>query len=434
MRKLEHQAPMQTVSKWLLGVMLALLLAALLAVALAVEGTPLVASRSDVSPADVDRAVALAKLHDPRRAAPGQLQQVALQERDIDLLLYQAARRWLAANSRVRLQPGRLIVQATVPAPLGRWLNVELGLHQTATLPEVDQLRVGRLRLPAALALPLLRAVAPRPGLQADALLAVDLIERVTFGRGQVMVNYRFGADTADRLRAVFMTPGDQQRLRAYAERLATLTQGNRGDKVSMASLLQPLFTLAAERSAAGGDATEENRAALLTLTFFANHRPLALVVPAADSWLQPRPLVLTLQRREDFPLHFLISALIAAAADTPLADAVGLWKELDDARRGGSGFSFNDLAADRAGTRFGEFAVREAARLQARIARGVVEADFMPTASDLPESLPEAEFIKRYGGVGGAAYKRMLAEIEARVDALPVFQADLAPDIRRMK
>jgi hypothetical protein len=313
-------------------------------------------------------------------------------------------------------------------------LNVELGLHQTATLPEVDQLRVGRLRLPAALALPLLRAVAPRPGLQADALLAVDLIERVTFGRGQVMVNYRFGADTADRLRAVFMTPGDQQRLRAYAERLATLTQGNRGDKVSMASLLQPLFTLAAERSAAGGDATEENRAALLTLTFFANHRPLALVVPAADSWLQPWPLVLTLQRREDFPLHFLISALIAAAADTPLADAVGLWKELDDARRGGSGFSFNDLAADRAGTRFGEFAVREAARLQARIARGVVEADFMPTASDLPESLPEAEFIKRYGGVGGAAYKRMLAEIEARVDALPVFQADLAPDIRRMK
>jgi len=36
----------------------------------------------------------------------------------------------------------------------------------------------------------------------------------------------------------------------------------------------------------------------------------------------------------------------------TPLADAVGLWKELADARRGGSGFSFNDIAADRAGTR----------------------------------------------------------------------------------
>jgi surfactin synthase thioesterase subunit len=57
-----------------------------------------------------------------------------------------------------------------------------------------------------------------------------------------------------------------------------------------------------------------------------------------------------------------------------------------------------------------------------------------MPEASDLPESLPEDEFVKRFGGVGGVAYKRMLAEIEARVDALPVFRADLAPDIRRMK
>jgi hypothetical protein len=201
-----------------------------------------------------------------------------------------------------------------------------------------------------------------------------------------------------------------------------------------MARLLPPIFALAAKRSAAGGDATEENRAALLTLTFFANHRPLALVVPAADSWPQPRLLALTLQRREDSPLHFLISALIAAEADTRLADVVGLWKELDDARRGGSGFSFNDLAADRAGTRFGEFAVREAARLQARIAAGVAEADLMPEASDLPESLPEDEFVKRFGGVGGVAYKRMLAEIEARVDALPVFRADLAPEIRRMK
>ena len=39
---------------------------------------------------------------------------------------------------------------------------------------------------------------------------------------------------------------------------------------------------------------------------------------------------------------------------------------------RGGSGFSFNDLAADRAGTRFGDTAVSDAARLQARVARGV--------------------------------------------------------------
>ena len=413
---------MRTLSKWLLGTSIALLLAALLALALAVEDAPRVAPRDDVTPADVDRAVGLARLHDPRGAPPGQLRSVPLRERDIDLLVYQAAHRWLAANTRVRLEPGLLLVQASFAAPLGRWLNVELGLRQTAALPEIERLRVGRLPLPAALAMPLLHAFAARHGVQADALLAVDWIERVTIARGRMLVSYRIGPDTARRLRAALVAPVDEQRLRAYNDRLAALTQGVAGDEVSLARLLPSLFALAGERSAAGGDAVEENRAALLTLTFFANHRPLGLMVPAAYAWPQPRPLAVTLQRRYDFPLHFLISAVIAAEAGTPLADAVGLWKELADARRGGSGFSFNDLAADRAGTRFGELAVRDPARLQARIAAGATEADFMPDASDLPEFLPEAEFVARYGGVGGAVYKRMLADIEMRVDALAVF------------
>ncbi len=269
----------------------------------------------------------------------------------------------------------------------------------------------------------MLLAAAARYVEQADALLAVDWIERVSLDAGQLSVTYRIGPDTVTRLRAALVAPLDQERLRVYTERLAALAQRVEGYEVSVATLLQPLFALAAERSAAGGDAVAENRAALLTLTFFANHRSLGLMLPAAYTWPQPRPLHLTLQRRYDFPLHFLISAVIAAESDTPLADAVGVWKELADARRGGSGFSFNDLAADRAGARFGELAVRDPLLLQTRLAAGASEADFMPDARDLPEFLPEAEFIARYGGVGGAAYQRLRADIEARVDALPLLR-----------
>ena len=68
-------------------------------------------------------------------------------------------------------------------------------------------------------------------------------------------------------------------------------------------------------------------------------------------------PQNVTLDGREDFAKHFIVSAAIAAFADTALADAIGLYKEIDDARYG-SGFSFNDIAADRAGTKFGEKAV----------------------------------------------------------------------------
>jgi uncharacterized protein YfiM (DUF2279 family) len=57
---------------------------------------------------------------------------------------------------------------------------------------------------------------------------------------------------------------------------------------------------------------------------------------------------------RYDSAQHFVISAALAAWAGEPAANAIGVYKEIDDSRRG-SGFSFADLAADRAGTRFGE-------------------------------------------------------------------------------
>jgi hypothetical protein len=137
--------------------------------------------------------------------------------------------------------------------------------------------------------------------------------------------------------------------------------------------------------------------------------------VPAADDWARPRWLHVTLHGRDDFPQHFVLSALIAAEGSSPLADAVGVYKETADARSG-SGFSFNDIAADRAGTRFGERAVQEPARLQAALAGPLREFDLMPDVSDLPEFLPEAEFRQRFGGVGAPAYLRVLADIDARL------------------
>ena len=416
---------MNVLVRWLLGGVLAALVALLLIAVFALEASPRVERRGEVSAADIDRAVTLLRQHDPRRALPGQVRRVTLEQRDLDLLADHAAQRGFGGAARVRLQPGRGVVEASLAAPLGRWINLELGLRQTDALPQVDRLRIGSIALPSALVLPLLRAVAERHGVQADALLAAGAIERVGFAPGRLLVSYRPDAMTTQRLRAALTSPADQQRLRAYHDRLVGLSMALPGPGVSVARWLGPMFALAAERSAAGGDASAENRAALLALTFYANQRPLGLLVPAAHGWAQPRALALTLQDRPDFALHFLVSAVLAAEAGTPLADAVGLWKELADARAGGSGFSFNDLAADRAGTRFGEAALRDPQRLQARIAAGAGarEVDFMPATADLPEFLAEADFLQRYGGVGAAPYNRMLAEIEARIAGLALYR-----------
>jgi uncharacterized protein YfiM (DUF2279 family) len=136
-------------------------------------------------------------------------------------------------------------------------------------------------------------------------------------------------------------------------------------------------------------------------------------------------PRKVTLNGRTDSPQHFTISAALAAHAGSPLADAIGLYKEVDDSRRG-SGFSFNDLAADRAGTRFGELATRSPAsarQLQQRAASGLREPDFMPHAADLPEYMPEAEFKRRFGGVGAPAYQGVMDDIERRVAACPLYR-----------
>ncbi|MGS0757098.1 hypothetical protein ACVBEH_22195, partial [Roseateles sp. GG27B] len=98
------------------------------------------------------------------------------------------------------------------------------------------------------------------------------------------------------------------------------------------------------------------------------------------------------------------------------LADVIGVYKEVADSH-GGSGFSFNDIAADRAGTRFGIRAVQVPRLLQETVLAGLKEADFMPDVSDLPEFLTERDFLARYGGIGAPAYRQMMANIEARLD-----------------
>lgn len=399
-----------------LGVLAGLLLA------LALEDERRVPRRDTVSPADIDRAVALARRHDPRRVPMGQARTLSMSERDADLLLLHAARRF-GADTQLQLKPGHLVLQASVKAPLGRWLNLELVFGQARNAPELESVRIGRLPLPTVLAMPLLRGYAARHGVQPDAWLATGWVEKLAIAPGMLTLRYRIDPQTLPRLRAALVAPAEQQRLRAYQQHLADWTLAQQHRSVELAELLVPMFALAAQRSAAGGQAVEENRAALLTLALYASQRPLGMLVPAAYQWPKPVPMVVTLRQRHDTALHFLVSAAIAAEDGTPLADAVGLWKELADARRGGSGFSFNDLAADRAGTRFGELAVHDAARLQQRVATGLGDADLLPEVSDLPENLPEPEFMARFGGVGGAGYLRLEAQIEARLNAMPLFR-----------
>lgn len=401
------------------------LLVLALLLATAVDRQPLLAEQQHFSVEDVAHALALAREHDPRRARPGQPQQLAMTERDLQLLAHQAARRLQGLRVALDLQPGQAQLQASWPWQLGPangWLNLQAELQQSSTgLPALASWKLGQLPLPRAWALPLLRFAWKRQAALPPLELLPELVQQVQFEETQMLLRYVWQADTTQRLLAALTPPEERERLHAYAQRLAELSRQAPGHGVALPALLLPMFELARERSLQH-DAAAENRAAVLVLALHATGRPLYKLVPEARTWPQPRRLNVQLAGRDDFAQHFLVSALLAMEGSNPLTEAIGLTKEVQDAQ-GGSGFSFTDLAANRAGQRFGELALQQPALLQQRLARGVQESALMPRVDDLPEFLQQPEFEAFYGHVGSPPYQRVLLDIERRLGALPLYR-----------
>jgi hypothetical protein len=73
-----------------------------------------------------------------------------------------------------------------------------------------------------------------------------------------------------------------------------------------------------------------------------------------------------SLRGREDWGRHYLLSAALSVLKNPLVSDAAGLIKEELDALSQGSGFSFGDLAADRAGVRFAQAATHSEASAKA--------------------------------------------------------------------
>lgn len=394
------------------------------------DNRPTVAKPAPATTAHVERARRLIERNDPRQARSGMLRTITLTQDELDLVVDQMAQRGAQGHARSALEQDQATLQASLPLPsnpFGGYLNIEARLVDTGAAPQLAMLRLGRLQVPQPVSELLLKLGLrwlqqdPRYGPAADA------VQRVQITPQMLSVVYAWSGDLPESLRASLLEAADVDRLQAYQARLVEVS-AKLEPGPGLHELLQPLLELAAKRSGKGADAAalaQEQRAALVTLAFYVNGKGLAAIAPAAASWPQPQPRRAQLGGRADLAQHFSVSAALSATAGTPLADVVGVYKELEDAR-GGSGFSFADLAADRAGTRFGELAVGSAAgqaRLQRRLAARLADQDLLPPLRDLPEFLQESEFKRRYGEVGSAAYKRMQADIERRVGALALYR-----------
>lgn len=409
----------------LLAWLVALALLAVTAVAAllfqAVGSTPLVPPPDELTAANLSRLKGILRANDPRRLRPDTTREVAIAGADLQALLDFAARGGLPGRAAVALHETGADLRYTwpLPAPLpaGRYLNARAAL---AADGQIESLRLGEIRLPGGLIMLALDAGLRHSTVAAEFALLKRTVSQVRLAPDALRVTYTWQPELLASARALALTPAEQNGLAAAHQRLVEVMNrvGAGRRSADLGEVLVPLLQEAGAGAATGQRAAAYRYALFVTAAQLSG-KNVALLVPAIQR--RPRPLTLTLHGRHDLAQHFTISAALAAWAGEPLANTIGLDKEVDDAR-GGSGFSFADLAADRAGTRFGELAVHRPTHL-ANILSGGVDA-LMPPIDGLPEHLMSDEFARRFGTVGSPAYQGVVAEIERRIAALALFQS----------
>jgi len=401
-------------------------LAIAFAIYLAIDSHPTTDRAASITPASVERAKRILDQNDPRKLKSGERRTVSTSAADLDLAANYLAQQFGRGSARVELRGGNVQAGASLRLPLipiALFLNIDAALAENDPTARLESLRIGQLPVPAWLA----RWSAPRllswllPELDYNAF--IDAVKKVSMNEARLSVTYQWQANLADQLRAVLIPRKDQEQLRIYQERLVEFTQAAKAADLPLTELLVTMFKLAAERSRSS-DPLAENRAALFILMHYVTAKPLDALLPDAKSWPRPAKHRIVLDTPEQFPRRFMTNAALAANAGGPLAQAVGVLKEIDDAAAG-DGIAVKSFAADRAGGRFGEYAGNgsTAKKLQQKIGRGLSEKDIMPATADLPAFMPAEEFKRRFGGIDAPEYKKLMADIDRRIAALPLYR-----------
>jgi hypothetical protein len=410
------------VRRAILLLIIALPIAAAVALWLALENTPRITDERGPQPREIAAAREKLGAADPRTLTPGSIATIALTPRELTTAANYLLR-GVAGRSSITTRDNALVIGATVPAPvnpIGRYLNVTAVLRGDNGPPALASLRIGHLDIPAFIGNLLVRHAPRWLGREDEAAEIMTLVREIRVTGDSVEIAYEWNPDRFRQLRAHLIPPEELERLRVQNETLAKLVGDPRTD-LPLVSLMRAMIR---NGSASHETAADNNRAMTIVLAAFAAGKDPGGILPEARDWPVPKPQRLMLLGREDLAQHFIVSAAISMAAGSAAADAIGLGKELQDSLSG-SGFSFADLAADRAGARFGALFAdpARAAGLAAFLATRARDEDLMPSIAGLPEHLTDEEFKKHYESAGNDAYNALVAAIDARIARMPLYR-----------
>lgn len=402
------------------------------------EDTPMVTESAKVNVRDIQSAKDFLKQYDPRNLPDGKITTITANQGQINTAL--AAALAAVPQLKARIVPSRfgllaaITGEAPVPAnPFGRYINISMLVESSTTGLKIGRLSIGEIEIPTAIVRPVFIMVMDQVAGPGRGKAFLETIRSVQVTGSQVRVVYRPKEGLLDELKTAAketVVAGDAKITRVYWEALHDIHRRTpTSRRVSLTQYIPPMFALAKKRSA-GGNAIEENKGAIFALAmFFGDIRIERFVgtVRQGEYTGGPRKLShVRLQGRHDWVQHYLLSAGLALAGGRGIADFIGEIKEVQDATKKISGFSFTDIAADRAGVRFAEVAtgsVASAREVQNYLARGISEGQFFPEIRDLPEGLTDAQFRAQYGERESATYKRQIAEIDRQIATIPLYR-----------
>jgi len=326
--------------------------------------------------------------------------------------------------------------------PFGNYINLIGTILPSQTGLILQDASIGSIKIPGGVATSFIEALLNKllSGNDTGTLL-IDSIESITVINSKLTLTYH----VIPNLREIFVATkgrvkdirddlellGDQTVVRLYFNRLCDFHNqitSIADDNVSLGFYLSTAFSIAQKRSLLGKDPVEENEAALLALAIFLGSSHFNSAVGAIDEeTLQTCTSSndhVALANRVDLRLHFIYSAALKIISNSGMSFALGEFKELADSQ-GGSGFSFSDLVADRAGIQFAELALDSSGALRMqRMAQELTEEEvFFPSLTGLPEDMQQQVFEER-GGNESDYYKDHLTIINDRINHLTLYNS----------
>lgn len=342
------------------------------------------------------------------------------------------------ANAKVSFTENEVIIAGTYQLQTGilpLYINVKIVVLEGETLL-IDSLTIGDLPVPGNFALGIARSLANAYTSSEVGTKAIETVKAVSVDNAGMQLSLA-PLDSLLREFKNIETGGSRQDTRILKIRIAhylrlldgmyvPIDQG-KNRQPSLSIYLHAVMKEAAVLSQQGS-ATLENEAAILALAIYAGSGRFTTLIgdlsfaidkiPAAS----PKPV---LNNRQDLSLHFIFSAAIKLLSQKGISIAVGEFKELMDRGKGGSGYSFIDLAADLSGAHFADLAVnpKTAQKLQLVMQAPANEALFMVNIDGLAEGLSKNEFSEQFGEVDSERYQQVVDDINQRINNLAISQ-----------